>query len=107
MTRSAVAHAVTDFAKEVSERLERLLALAVDGGLDEAIGLMTKAIETGAVIQASGPAASSRPTRLLFATSHYTAVCRCRSWVVRAWNATRASLRNCGMSRRYIVGTCS
>ena len=54
MTQSAVAPAVTDFAKEVSERLERLLALAVGGGLDEAIGLMTKAIETGAVIQAFG-----------------------------------------------------
>ena len=54
MTLSAVAPAVTDFAKEVSERLERLLALAVDGGLDEAIGLMTTAIETGAVIQAFG-----------------------------------------------------
>ena len=54
MTQSAVAPAVTDFAKEVSERLERLLALAVDGGLDAAIGMMATAIETGAVIQAFG-----------------------------------------------------
>ena len=46
MTQSAVAPAVTDFAKEVSERLERLLALAVDGGLDEAIGKMATAIES-------------------------------------------------------------
>jgi hypothetical protein len=56
MTPSAVAPAVTDFAMEVSERLGRLLALAVDGGLDEAIGSMTTAIETGAVIQAFGRA---------------------------------------------------
>jgi len=45
---------VTDFANEVSQRLERLVALAGDGGLEAAIGLMTKAIEAGAVIQAFG-----------------------------------------------------
>jgi uncharacterized phosphosugar-binding protein len=54
MTQSAVARVATDFAKEVSERLERLATLAVNGGLDDAIGKMATAIETGAVIQAFG-----------------------------------------------------
>jgi uncharacterized phosphosugar-binding protein len=45
---------VTDFASEVSQRLERLVALAADGGLDAAIDLMSSAIEAGAVIQAFG-----------------------------------------------------
>jgi len=54
MRRSAVAPVVSDFAGEVSRRLERLAALAADGGLDAAIGLMTQAIEAGAVIQAFG-----------------------------------------------------
>jgi uncharacterized phosphosugar-binding protein len=45
---------VTDFANEVSQRLERLVALAADGGLDAPISLMTTAIEAGAVIQAFG-----------------------------------------------------
>ena len=53
MTRSAVA-AVTDFGNEVSRRLDHLVTLAADGGLDAAIGLMTRAIEAGAVIQAFG-----------------------------------------------------
>ena len=53
MTRSAVA-TVTDFGNEVSRRLDHLVALAADGGLDAAIGLMTRAIEAGAVIQAFG-----------------------------------------------------
>src|SRR5215211_3457751 len=35
-------------------RLERLASLAVDGGLDEAIDLMTRALQAGAVIQAFG-----------------------------------------------------
>src|SRR5215211_3009676 len=35
-------------------RLERLASLAVDGGLDEAIDLMSRAIDAGAVIQAFG-----------------------------------------------------
>jgi uncharacterized phosphosugar-binding protein len=52
--KSAVAPVATDFAKEVSQRLERLVALATDGGLDAAIGLMTRAVEVGAVIQAFG-----------------------------------------------------
>jgi uncharacterized phosphosugar-binding protein len=54
VTNSAVAPVATDFANEVSQRLERLVALATDGGLDAAIGLMTGAIEAGAVIQAFG-----------------------------------------------------
>ena len=54
MTQSAVAPVVSDFAKEVSQRLERLVTLAADGGLEAAIGLMTRAIESGAVIQAFG-----------------------------------------------------
>jgi uncharacterized phosphosugar-binding protein len=53
VTRSAVA-TVTDFGNEVSRRLDHLVALAADGGLDAAIGLMTRAIEAGAVIQAFG-----------------------------------------------------
>jgi uncharacterized phosphosugar-binding protein len=54
VTKSAVAPVVTDFAREVSQRLERLATLATGGGLDTAIGLMTRAIESGAVIQAFG-----------------------------------------------------
>ena len=54
MTESAVAPVVSDFANEVSQRLERLVGLATDGGLDPAIDLMTEAIEAGAVIQAFG-----------------------------------------------------
>jgi uncharacterized phosphosugar-binding protein len=54
VTESAVASVMSDFAEEVSRRLERLASLAVDGGLDEAIGLMTQAIESGAVLQAFG-----------------------------------------------------
>jgi uncharacterized phosphosugar-binding protein len=54
VTKSAVAPVATDFANEVSQRLERLVAMATDGGLDAAIGLMTGAIEAGAVIQAFG-----------------------------------------------------
>jgi uncharacterized phosphosugar-binding protein len=54
VTKSAVTPVATDFANEVSQRLERLVALATDGGLDAAIGLMTRAVEAGAVIQAFG-----------------------------------------------------
>jgi len=45
---------VSDFAKEVNQRLESLATVAADGGLDAPIGLMTTAIEAGAVIQAFG-----------------------------------------------------
>jgi len=38
----------------VSQRLDRLVALAAEGGLDAAVDLMTTAIETGGVIQAFG-----------------------------------------------------
>ena len=54
MTTSAVAPIVTDFATEISQRLDRLVTLATAGGLDVAIGLLTKALEAGAVIQAFG-----------------------------------------------------
>jgi uncharacterized phosphosugar-binding protein len=54
MTKSVIAPTVSDFANEVGSRLERLASLAANGGLDAAIGLMTRAIETGAVIQAFG-----------------------------------------------------
>src|SRR5207342_63300 len=54
VTKSAVAPVVTDFANEVSLRLERLATVAADGGLDPAISLMSRAIEAGAVIQAFG-----------------------------------------------------
>jgi uncharacterized phosphosugar-binding protein len=54
VTGSAVALVMSDFTNEVSRRLERLASLAADGGLDAAIGLMTRAIETGAVLQAFG-----------------------------------------------------
>jgi uncharacterized phosphosugar-binding protein len=54
VTKSAVAPVVMDFANEVNRRVERLVTFAADGGLDSAIGLMTRAIEAGAVIQAFG-----------------------------------------------------
>ena len=54
MTESAFALVMSDFTNEVSRRLERLASLAAEGGLDAAIGLMTRAIETGAVLQAFG-----------------------------------------------------
>jgi uncharacterized phosphosugar-binding protein len=54
VTKSVIAPVANDFASEVSTRLERLASLAVDGGLDEAIDLMTRALEAGAVIQAFG-----------------------------------------------------
>jgi uncharacterized phosphosugar-binding protein len=54
VTKSVIAPVVSDFANEVSGRLERLATLAADGGLDAAIALMTRAIEAGAVIQAFG-----------------------------------------------------
>jgi len=43
-----------DFATEVRTRLDQIAALAADGGLDEAITLLTEAIQAGAVIQAFG-----------------------------------------------------
>ena len=54
MTKSAVAPLVSNFAREVSQRLQRLDNLAADGGLDPAISLLIRAIEAGAVIQAFG-----------------------------------------------------
>lgn len=43
-----------NYADQVLSRVEQLAQLAVAGGLDEAIGLLTDAIEQGAVIQAFG-----------------------------------------------------
>jgi uncharacterized phosphosugar-binding protein len=54
VTQSAIAPVVNDFANEVSQRLKRLATLAANGDLDAAIGLMTRAIQDGAVIQAFG-----------------------------------------------------
>jgi uncharacterized phosphosugar-binding protein len=54
VTKSAIAPVASDFASEVGTRLERLASLAVDGGLDEAIDLMTRTLQAGAVIQAFG-----------------------------------------------------
>ena len=54
MTKSTITPLVSDFAGEVSSRLQRLDKLAADGGLDAAISLLTRAIEAGAVIQAFG-----------------------------------------------------
>ena len=48
------ANLTADFATEVRTRLDEIAALAADGGLDEAITLLTEAIQAGAVIQAFG-----------------------------------------------------
>ncbi len=45
---------VRDYAHQVHSRLEQLAAMAAAGGLDDAITLLTDAIEQGAVIQAFG-----------------------------------------------------
>jgi uncharacterized phosphosugar-binding protein len=54
VTKSIIAPVASDFANEVGRRVERLAVLAADGGLDDGIDLMTRAIEAGAVIQAFG-----------------------------------------------------
>jgi uncharacterized phosphosugar-binding protein len=46
--------AVTGFAEQVRTRLDRITALAADGGLDAAVELMTATIESGGVIHAFG-----------------------------------------------------
>ena len=43
-----------DYADEVLPRVEQIAAMAEAGGLEQAIGLMTDAIEQGGVIQAFG-----------------------------------------------------
>ena len=45
---------VHDFAEQVRTRLDRLSAYAADGGLDGALDLMTRTIESGGVIHAFG-----------------------------------------------------
>ncbi|MFE6734077.1 sugar isomerase domain-containing protein [Microbacterium sp. NPDC057650] len=44
----------TDLLREATTRLERIAALAEDGGLDGAISLLTRALEDGGVIHAFG-----------------------------------------------------
>jgi uncharacterized phosphosugar-binding protein len=44
----------TDFADQVRSRLDRLSTLAMEGGLDEAITVMTDAVDAGAVLHAFG-----------------------------------------------------
>ncbi|MFC4140205.1 MULTISPECIES: sugar isomerase domain-containing protein [unclassified Microbacterium] len=44
----------TDLLREATSRLERITALAEDGGLDGAISLLTRAIDDGGVIHAFG-----------------------------------------------------
>ena len=121
MTQSAVAPAVTDFAKEVSERLERLLALAVDGGLDEAIGKMATAIESGAVIQAFGTGHSEAfameiagraggliPTnKIALRDLALHGSLPVQELSGSSLERNPASLKSCGTSRPYIAGTCS
>ena len=54
MTTVPTSTLAADFAAEVRTRLDTIAALAADGGLDEAIDLLTEAIQAGAVIQAFG-----------------------------------------------------
>jgi uncharacterized phosphosugar-binding protein len=51
---TSLADLASPFADEVRSRIDGLTELAAAGGLDEAIGLMTRAIEAGAVIHAFG-----------------------------------------------------
>ncbi|MFE6995193.1 sugar isomerase domain-containing protein [Microbacterium sp. NPDC057659] len=44
----------TDLLREATTRLERITALAEEGGLDSAISLLTRALEDGGVIHAFG-----------------------------------------------------
>ena len=45
---------VGDYTEQVQSRLDKIAAMAADGGLDAAITLMTDAIAAGGVIQAFG-----------------------------------------------------
>jgi uncharacterized phosphosugar-binding protein len=49
-----LSQAVHDFSTQVGDRIDRLTALAADGGLDAAVELMTTTIESGGVIHAFG-----------------------------------------------------
>jgi uncharacterized phosphosugar-binding protein len=53
-TIAASASLTAGFATEVRTRLDQIAALAADGGLDDAITLLTEAIQAGGVIQAFG-----------------------------------------------------
>lgn len=54
MTGTMAAPWVTDYAEQVRDRLDRLTAVAAEGGLDAALDLMTAAITSGGVIHAFG-----------------------------------------------------
>jgi uncharacterized phosphosugar-binding protein len=53
-SRNAFPGLVGDYAEQVRSRLDALAEMAVAGGLDAAIDLLTEAVEAGAVIQAFG-----------------------------------------------------
>jgi uncharacterized phosphosugar-binding protein len=53
-TRNAFSTLVDGYAEQVRSRLDALAQMAVAGGLDAAIDLLTGAVEAGAVIQAFG-----------------------------------------------------
>jgi uncharacterized phosphosugar-binding protein len=53
-TGGAFSTLVADYADEVRSRLDALAEMAAAGGLDDAVDLLTAAIEAGAVIQAFG-----------------------------------------------------
>ena len=45
---------VRDYADQVQPRLEQLATMAADGGLDDAVALLTDAVQAGGVLQAFG-----------------------------------------------------
>lgn len=45
---------MADFGGQVSDRLSRLAAFAADGGLDDAVALITESVRNGGVLQAFG-----------------------------------------------------
>ncbi len=53
-TSNAYSDLVRGFADEVRSRLDAIADLAASGGLDPAVDLLTRAVESGAVIQAFG-----------------------------------------------------
>jgi len=48
------AHTVSSYAEQVQTRIRQLASMAANGGLDDAIGLLTDAIQSGGVLQAFG-----------------------------------------------------
>jgi uncharacterized phosphosugar-binding protein len=53
-TSPSLSDLAAPFADEVRSRIDRLTERAAAGGLDEAVSLLTRAVESGAVIQAFG-----------------------------------------------------